>query len=231
MVRRKHTYDYVHIIRGIYDLNIENLIKSINLLTKKEYNNILTNSFDELWEDIWQINAYKLEFKSEYNRAKEQFMFFKTYILPQIQHKINVVYNVPEWGFPKGKRNNNETNLECAIREFEEETGLEKSDYIVLDRLYPLIEYIKGSNGIEYKHVYYIGLFNNNFDVKTINKKTRNIYQQFEIGDINIYNSEQINDIIRSYDVEKKDIVETIKLYLTYNTRYFEKFYHENKNV
>lgn len=231
MVRRKHTYDYIHIVRGIYDINIENLIKSINLLTKIEYNNILNNSFDELWEDIWQINAYKLEFRNEYNRAKEQFIFFKTYILPQIQHKINIVYNVPEWGFPKGKRNNNETNLECATREFEEESGLEKSDYVILDRLFPLIEYIKGSNGIEYKHVYYIGLFNNNFDTKTINKKAKNIHQQYEIGDIGIYNSEQINEIIRSYDIEKKDIINTIKLYLTYNTRYFEKFYHENKNI
>jgi ADP-ribose pyrophosphatase YjhB (NUDIX family) len=231
MVRRKYSYDYIHIIRGLYDMNIENLIKSINLLTKREYSNILNSSFDELWEEIWQINAYKLEFRNEYNRAKDQYMYFKTYILPQIQHKINIVYTIPEWGFPKGKRDNNETNLECAVREFEEETGLDKTEYIILDRLYPLIEYIKGSNGIEYKHVYFIGLFNNNFDTKTINKKTKNIHQQFEIGDIGVYNSDQINDIVRSYDTEKKDIINTIKIYLTYNTRYFEKFYHENKNV
>ena len=28
-----------------------------------------------------------------------------------------------EWGFPKGRRNYQETDFECALREFSEETG------------------------------------------------------------------------------------------------------------
>jgi predicted NUDIX family NTP pyrophosphohydrolase len=30
-------------------------------------------------------------------------------------------YEEPEWGFPKGRRNPNEKNLKCALREFYEE--------------------------------------------------------------------------------------------------------------
>ena len=65
-----------------------------------------------------------------YQKAEEQFNFFKTYILPQISHKINISYNYPEWGFPKGRKNENETNLDCAKREFIEETGLSNDDFI-----------------------------------------------------------------------------------------------------
>ena len=41
MVRRKFTQSYIYLIRGLYILDIETIIKSINLLTKTEYNNIL----------------------------------------------------------------------------------------------------------------------------------------------------------------------------------------------
>ena len=40
-------------------------------------------------------------------------------------------WKTPEWGFPKGRRNMKETNLECSKREFMEETGLEESEFNV----------------------------------------------------------------------------------------------------
>jgi 8-oxo-dGTP pyrophosphatase MutT (NUDIX family) len=49
-------------------------------------------------------------------------------------------FNEPEWGFPKGRRNPNEKNLKCALREFWEETGIVKSKLIVLNKLFPIQE-------------------------------------------------------------------------------------------
>jgi len=227
MVRRKHTYNYIHIIRGLYDIEIEGIIKSINLLTYKEYQNILTMTFDELWTDIWEENTIKIGYNNDYIRSKKQFDFLILYIIPQIKHKIKIIYNIPEWGFPKGKRSNNESNIECARREFEEESGLSQNDYELLDRLYPLNENIKGSNGINYKHVYFIAILKPTYDVSKL--KIYDQTQFFEIGDIGLYNIEEIQNIIRNYNKERLDIVNNIKLFLTYNTRYFEKFYHDNK--
>ena len=226
LVRRKQTYNYIHLIRGIYELDIENIIKSINLLTIVEYNKLISNTFDSLWEDIWGSNAFRPEFICDYLKAKDQFAFLKEFILPQIQHRIKIIYTVPEWGFPKGKRNNLESNIECAKREFEEETGLNESNYEVLDRLYPLVENIKGSNGINYKHVYYIALFKNTLKTPTL-KLGNNYNQNFEIGDIGLYNMDQTSNILRDYNTERKEIINTLKLFFTYNTRYFERFYHE----
>jgi 8-oxo-dGTP pyrophosphatase MutT (NUDIX family) len=234
IVRRRQTYNYIHLIRGLYDIDLENIIKSINLLTKEEYTKLVTNDFDTLWKDIWdltetpyaKLNSHKPEFMHDYIKGKEQFTFLRKFILPQIQHKINVKYNVPEWGFPKGKRNNTETNIECAIREFEEETGLVETDYVILDRLFPLVENIRGSNGINYKHVYYIAILNDNLDLSKI-KLNNNLDQKFEIGDIGLYNMEDTTNKMRSYNTERKDIINTLKLFFTYNTRYFDRFYHE----
>ena len=63
---------------------------------------------------------------------------------------------VPEWGFPKGRRNmSGETGLECALRELREETGIRESSLDIAQGK-PFEEVYTGSNGVRYKHVYYV---------------------------------------------------------------------------
>ena len=42
------------------------------------------------------------------------------------------IFNEPEWGIPKGRRKNKESNFDCANREFCEETGLSRLNYEIL---------------------------------------------------------------------------------------------------
>jgi hypothetical protein len=58
-------------------------------------------------------------------------------------------------------------------------------------------------------------------------KLNNNLDQKFEIGDIGLYNMEDTTNKMRSYNTERKDIINTLKLFFTYNTRYFDRFYHE----
>jgi len=60
-------------------------------------------------------------------------------------------------GFLKGRRNAHETNLDCAKREYREETGLSDEDYVLLN-IEPIVEDIVGTNGRNYKHIYYVGI-------------------------------------------------------------------------
>jgi ADP-ribose pyrophosphatase YjhB (NUDIX family) len=63
---------------------------------------------------------------------------------------------VPEWGFPKGRRNmSKESGLECALRELREETGIKQNIAEVL-KVKPFEEVFTGSNGVRYKHIYYV---------------------------------------------------------------------------
>ena len=86
-------------------------------------------------------------------------------------------------GISKGRRNLKESDIDCAKREFEEESGYKGNEYKVLDETKYFEEIFSGTNNIRYKHIYYIG--------KAINDKTnlnidKNNFSQFsEIKKLN----------------------------------------------
>ena len=45
------------------------------------------------------------------------------YTLTSLINESTTAWDVPEWGIPKGRRNYQEKDLQCGLREFEEETG------------------------------------------------------------------------------------------------------------
>ena len=59
-------------------------------------------------------------------------------------------------GISKGRRNLKESDYDCAIREFQEETGIKEGEYYILKNIKPVEEIFYGSNNIRYKHIYYI---------------------------------------------------------------------------
>ena len=212
MMKQKFTPNFINLIKGQYNIELEYIIKLFNTITQNEYNNILTKEFDELWENIGNtIDGF------EYNKSKEHYKLLSNYILPQIKHKINIINDNVEWEFPKGKRLNNETNLECSQREFEKNIKLLEHEYIILDRIYPIIETVKGIDGIEYKYIYYIALLNKNITIQNNN----------ELGEINSKSLNSVITLFKNYTTEKNEILNNLLLFFMYNIRYLEKFYHE----
>jgi len=62
----------------------------------------------------------------------------------------------PPWYFPRGRsKNKSETELETALREFEEETGISRS-LLELFSATPIVENYQGSNGQQYHIKYFI---------------------------------------------------------------------------
>ena len=121
-------------------------------------------------------------------------------------------FKTPEWGFPKGKRSKQETNLQTAIREFCEETDLSKNDITIIDKLNPFSEVFIGSNNIKYKHIYYFGIYNGCDE----NIKVKNYGNEFEeIGDIGWYNYIDTYQLIRDYHYDRKKIITKIFYYFT----------------
>ena len=60
--------------------------------------------------------------------------------LNEILTNTKLLYTNPEWGFPKGRRSGNEHDIDCAKREFYEETGFNISEYILFDKINPIVE-------------------------------------------------------------------------------------------
>lgn len=67
------------------------------------------------------------------------------------------------WEIPKGRKNRNETILDCAIREFKEETNVDIDLYNIIFNIKPVVESFVNAN-IKYVHNYYIAYTAQTFD-------------------------------------------------------------------
>ena len=186
MIQRKDSISYIEFIRGKYKLGDDTyILRLLDTCSTGEIDLIRTFSFDKLWANLWfpnRSNKKQTErMINEYNKSKVKFNKLKGTNLESLVNKSKCKYKTPEWEFPKGRRSNRESNLKCAIREFEEETDLKSNEYIILDNVIPISEVYIGSNGVTYKHVYYIATYKGNRDLSINLDK----YEQYsEIGDI-----------------------------------------------
>ena len=168
LIRRKDSLGFVDFLRGKYlPNNKEYLINLLSKMTISEKNFILNTEFSELWNHLWGENI-GIQYRSEEKNSHEKFNNLKNGVTLENGDKYNLHdlinesnnkfynYKEPEWGFPKGRRNYQEKDITCALREFEEETGFDKSDLFLIQNILPLEEIYTGSNFKSYKHKYFI---------------------------------------------------------------------------
>lgn len=232
MVCRKHTLGYIEFIRGNYNIdNINDIIYIKNifkLMTFREINNINQKNFDLLWNDLWvsdnkshkkEYDSSKLKFTKLLNGFDIQSNTYNIdYFINFISNKIE--WTEPDWEFPKGRRNIRETDIKCAIREFEEETNYNSVDYKLLD-LNPISEIFMGNNGVNYKYTYY---FAQCFKELEPTIDTNNKFQNAEISDIKWLSYQEAIDKIRDYNYERKNILTKVYNLIYFNLYHFIKF-------
>ena len=169
MICRKDTLVYVDFMRGKYNLEDKNyVIKLFDKMTVSERKFIFENEFEVLWSHLWGTNITN-QYKSEEKNSRHKFKQLKSgYIINNEKYNLEDILNLctqhytePEWGFPKGRRNYQERDVICGLREFEEETGYDKNDLTNITNILPLEETFTGSNYKSYKHKYFLGYINN----------------------------------------------------------------------
>ena len=138
------------------------------------------------------------------------FVNAEKYTLNDIVLRSNTKWQETEWEFPKGRRNYQEKDMDCALREFEEETGISHNKIQIVENIMPFEEIFTGSNYKSYKHKYFVGIINNN----TIPKNT---FQINEISEIRWVPIDHVCEFIRDYNFEKINIINDLnKLLKTY---------------
>ena len=214
LVRRKHSLGYIEFIRGRYIKdNIDGIIYLFQQMTPVEIHKIDTMDFNDLWIDFWGSDSRKLLFnKKEFTESKEKFDSLKNKAGVELSlgfyiKNVKPFYSLPEWGFPKGRKLRGESDLDCAVREFSEETGLDSTDIKIITSVKPIIENIIGTNGVSYRHVYYLAE-NLSDKIPIITEKNNT-----EIGDIGFFTYEDANYILRDYHIEKKNILKNVFVY------------------
>lgn len=147
--------------------------------------------------------------KSKANTETQENMSFSLESL--IKEASTQLYEEPEWGFPKGRREINETDLDCALREFYEETGYKdevlppglnaRKHSQIIENVAPFEETFMGSNYKTYRHRYY--LMNMDYDYSqqwspTITNETSAICWMPFLQALNS---------IRQYNLEKRKLL------------------------
>jgi len=218
LIQRKDTLGFVEFMRGKYNLeNVDYIKNLLSIMTKTERQNILNFDFDDLWNKLW-MNKPNNQYFNEYENSKMKFYKLKIgyrfedkFInFEELNNVVECIYLTPEWGFPKGRRNLYESDLNCAKREFQEETGINEIDYNLLNA--PCVsELFYGTNNIRYKHIYYLAHTDKDLKV-SLDKNNKD--QITEISNIAWYNYNDAMNIIRPYNIEKKNALKKINEYL-----------------
>ena len=228
LVRRKDTIGYVEFIRGKYALNdityIKKMIDTMTIIEKKQ---LLERNFKLLWNNLWMENSKytSRSFKNNYNEARTKFLKLKSGIdinnnIVSLEYLISnskTNYKETEWGMPKGRRNNRESDREAAVREFREETGIREDEYILLESVKPFIEEYVGSDNVVYRHIYYLAKYIGKRNL-TINPNNRS--QVTEISKLNFFSLDEINLKIRDYYEEKKRVLTDCHQFIMDNKLY-----------
>lgn len=199
LVQRKDTLGYVDFLRGKYsETNNFQLNNIIHEMTLEEITNIQTYEYKELWYKLWNkvTDTYDIKNEEKFNFIKKN----KPYLF------VDSNWTEPEWGFPKGRRNFKERDLECAVREFEEETGYDKKNLLLIKNMNPCEEIFTGSNLKSYKHRYFLAYMKYEDTLVDTN------FQKSEIGSMKWFSYEESVSRIRPYNLEKLELLKDIHL-------------------
>jgi len=201
LIQRKHSFSYIEFIRGLYKENDELKIKNLfSLMSKHEIELIKNNDFNTLWFNLWEKNKSKT-FLKEMNSSMKKFNNLKNNNLLNYESD----YDTPEWGFPKGRRDKYENNLNCAQREFKEETNI--INYNLFERIDTIEEIFVGTNNVSYKQIYYLAGIEN--------KNLISVEDNYEIGDIGWYTIDDALKLIRTYDTTKINMLNQLYFFLS----------------
>ena len=215
LIRRKDTIVYVEFMRGKYNVyNKMYLTNIISEMTMDEKQRILNSDFNTLWRKLWgdDINT---QYRGEEKISNDKFDALTNgimsnegeFTLKSLIQESTSDWSETEWGFPKGRHNNQEKDLVCAMREFEEETGYSRLAINIIHNLLPLEEIFTGSNYKSYKHKYYVASMSEN-EAKLAS------YQDTEVSKMEWKTYEEAITLIRPYNLEKKEVLTRVNTML-----------------
>ena len=211
MIRRKDSFGYIDFLRGKYSpYNIEQIQIIIDQMSIHEKQNLLNETFDTLWLQMWG-NIINNQYKNEEFASQKKLDTIKKGLLigdkmvnlKDIIENSKTNWSETEWEFPKGRRNYQEKDLDCALREFEEETGISKNNILIVENVLPFEESFIGTNHKSYKHKYFLAFMN----------KSNNFLQNFqktEVSKMEWKLLENCIESIRPYNLEKKQLISNI---------------------
>ena len=210
LIQKRYTYSFASFVFGQYKKKDSGrLISLFNGMTIQEKLDIMSLRFDIMWYRLWAIYPDVETLKiwgggllskkslknhdidvnnmgsSRYNfYLKKKIKFEKSFLHDKGARLKKLISNTKNseviWEIPKGRKNKNESPLDCSIREFKEETRIGIEDYTLIFNIRPIRETYIASN-TEYIHQYQIAYM---YKKITPNIQINSFPQISEISDI-----------------------------------------------
>ena len=222
LIRRKDSLAFAEFVRLKYSIDDVEYIKTLLENMTIDENNFLkkVTIADDIWNRLWTSKKKSRTRVNEYNRVKKKLTFLLNGYIDKNGNKFNIksllekivtTRTEPEWGFPKGRRIPRETDIQCSVREFCEETDIDKNDIHLIKNIEPIEEIFIGSDNILYKHIYYIAEAKKDINV-FINPE--NIHQKAEIGDIKWFTKNEVIQKLEKINTERINIFTSLANYI-----------------
>jgi len=209
MIRRKDTLGYMDFMRGKFPIYQKNYI--LNMMTQMtvEEKNRLRQKYRDYRNQTTQTQPQpgikeKIQTLIVGIHHPDGSCYDLASLLDE-SDQISEQWHEPEWGFPKGRRNMQENDYDCALREFSEETGYATSVLQNIRNILPFEEIFIGSNYKSYRHKYYI--MHIPYDASISSTKS---YQKSEVSGMEWKSYVQCLKDIRSYNLEKKRVLRNV---------------------
>lgn len=162
LIQRRDTISYVEFLRGKYSHgNMSYVRKLLATMTQAEKERVANVPFADLWKMFWGSfkNDPHCACEGAFHGASTAHMRLVGSLGPgglrQLVDSVEECADEQEWSFPKGRKMQCESDVVCAMREFEEETGYSRANVHVFD-IPSYEEVFDGGNGIVYRHVYFL---------------------------------------------------------------------------
>jgi 8-oxo-dGTP pyrophosphatase MutT (NUDIX family) len=208
MIQRKHSVGFVDFVRGKYVLhNKVQIISLLAVMTVSEHLRLVDEDFGTMWREMWGGNEDAVAREKLEHLRKGVMTNYNFYTLGDCIKEASSIHNwtLNDWGFPKGRKNFNESDLNCATREFTEETGVSEPFLSIATNITPYEEIFTGSNFKSYKHKYYLGYIENGETAVNLAG-----FQKEEVGDMKWKTIYEALDGIREYHMERKEILRNV---------------------
>ncbi len=220
MIRRKDSFGYIDFVRGKYNPNhLFQLQTIIDQMSLSEKQRIVELPFEALWRDMWGEGGGGGGYRQEEHSSLRKYQTIwngvfseetqSTVTLRQLVEESATRWPETEWEFPKGRRQVKEKEVDCALREFQEETGIPVSELQLLENVLPYEETFIGTNYKAYKHKYFIAQHRGTFAPFTESTDLSH-FQTSEVSCLEWKSLANCLQSIRPYHVEKREVLQKV---------------------
>jgi 8-oxo-dGTP pyrophosphatase MutT (NUDIX family) len=204
-------------------------------MTETEKKLLAKSTLVELWGGLWESHG-NLKFNKDYKESfrkfsslKEGYMIRRTddngvvklvsVNLEDILNKSDECIDDQIWEFPKGRRNMNERDMECASREFQEESSIPAGSVEFLNKK-PYEEIYVSYNHKRYRHMYFVAELRDSTYLKDDLFDTNNKVQKREIRSVQWFTYAETLGKIKKYNNKQRiEMFKRINSMVSYGDR------------